>query len=430
MTIDRRGFVCALTALFWVAVPAGGEARADEGQRLSLVRAAEAGWPQWRGPRRDGISDEENLLQAWPEGGPKLLWKATGIGRGFSSPVVSGGAVYLTGDTESELVIAAFTTDGQLRWKTASGATWKKNYPGARASCCFDDGRVYHLNAHGDLVCLDAATGAKVWGVNLLERYEAKNITWGISESVLVHGDRVFATPAGAKGLVVAFDKRSGAEVWMTPAIEGEQAAYAAPILVDEGSRKVLVNCASAHTFGVDAATGALLWKKAHADPKNTVNVTPMLNGRRLFVTCSSRDYGAVCGLDTSGGSVARAWLRELKISHGGMLCVGGRLYGASSKGEATGWLALDAGDGRLTALDPSGVLGDGAAIYADGRFYLLTARGVMTLQDVTDTGFKPTGSFRLVEEKVQDAWAHPVLCDGRLYLRYHDTLFCYDVRR
>jgi outer membrane protein assembly factor BamB len=406
------------------------ESLAAEGPAPSLVRAAAPGWPQWRGPRRDGISEEKGLLQTWPEGGPKLLWKVSGIGRGFSSPVVSEGSVYITGDTETELVISSLTTDGQPRWKTASGEPWKKNFPGSRASCCLDGGKVYHLNAYGDLVCLEAATGAKVWGVNLLARYEAKNINWGISESVFVHGGRVFATPAGAKGLVVALDKRTGAEVWATPAIEGEQAAYAAPILVDDGGRQVLVNCASAHAFGVDAETGALLWKLPHADPKNTVSVTPMLYGRRLFVTCSSRDYGAVCGLDVAGGTVARAWLRELKISHGGMLCVGSRLYGASGKGEATGWVALDAGDGKLTAADPSGALGDGASIYADGRLYLLTARGVMTLQVITDTGFTPAGSFRLVEGKVQDAWAHPVLCDGRLYLRYHDTLFCFDVKR
>lgn len=422
------GFVWAVLVAAGASVVS--EAVAAEGPAPSLVCAAAPGWPQWQGPRRDGLSEEKGLLQTWPEGGPKLLWKVSGLGRGFSSPVVSEGCVVVTGDTDTELVISSLATDGRPRWKTASGASWKKNFPGSRASSCLDDGKVYHLNAYGDLVCLDAATGAKVWGVNLLERYEAKNITWGISESVLVHGGRVFATPAGAKGLAVALDTRTGAEVWATPGIEGTQAAYAAAILIDEGSRKVLVNCTSAHTFGVDAQTGALLWQTAHVDAKNTVNVTPMLFGRHLFVSNSSRDYGAVYGLHVDGGSVARTWLRELKVSHGGMLCVGGGLYGASSKGEMTGWLALDAVDGKMTAMDPSGTFAGGSAVYADGRFYCLTDKGVMHLVELTDAGFKSAGSFRLAEGKVQDAWAHPVLCDGRLYLRYHDTLFCYDVKR
>jgi outer membrane protein assembly factor BamB len=395
------------------------------------VRSAAADWPQWRGLKRDGISVESGLLQAWPEGGPKLLWKAAGIGRGYSSPIIAAGGVYITGDQDRELVISAFTLDGQPRWKAANGEPWKKSYPGARSSCSFDDGKLYHLNAHGVLACLDAATGGVTWAVNVLERYEAKNITWGLSESVLVQGERVYATPAGAKGLMVALDKRTGAPVWATPALEGEQASYSSPLLIQAGKRMLLVNGGSKNVFAVDAETGALAWQLPQADPKNTVCTTPVLAGRLLVFTSASRDYGAVSGVRLGEGSVSRVWTRELKIGHGGTVCVGGRLYGSSSRGDMLGWAAIDAETGVPTQVRAAGDLSDGSMIFADGRFYCLTARGGMTLQEVTAAGLRAVGSFQLaVEGKGQDAWAHPVVCQGRLFLRYHDTLYCYDVRR
>ena len=394
----------------------------------SLIRSAAPGWPQWRGLHRDGISAETGLLQAWPEGGPKLLWKVSGIGRGYSSPIVAAGGVYITGDQDKELVISAFTLEGQPRWKAANGEPWKKSYPGARASCCFDDGKLYHMNAHGNLACLDAATGGVAWAVNVLERYEGKNIMWGISESVLVHGDRVFATPAGAKGLMVALDKRTGAPVWAAPALDGEQASYSSPVLIQAGKRKLLVNGGSKYVFAVDAETGALVWQLPQVDPKNTVNTTPVLSGKRLLFTNSSRDFGAVFGVQLGDESASRVWTRELKIGHGGTVCVDGRLYGSSSRGEMLGWVAIDTEAGKLTQAKLAGDLPDGAMIFADGRLYCLTVKGVMTLHEVTEAGLRTAGTFRLAEG--QDAWAHPVLCQGRLFLRYDDVLYCYDVRR
>ena len=416
---------CVSVGLAAVGLP---RSAAAEEASPSLVRSAAPDWPQWRGLQRDGISAETGLLQSWPEGGPKLLWKVSGIGRGYSSPIVASGGVYVTGDSDKELVVSAFTLDGQPRWKAANGEPWKKSYPGARASCCFDDGKVYHLNAHGSLACLDAATGGVAWAVNVLERYDAKNINWGICESVLVHGDRVFATPAGAKGLMVALDKRTGAPLWATPALEGEQASYSSPILIQAGKRKLLVNGGSKYVFAVDAESGALAWQLPQVDPKNTVNTTPVLSGRLLLFTNSSRDYGAVFGVQLGDDAASQVWTRELKIGHGGTVCVDGRLYGSSSRGELLGWVAFDVASGKTTQAKPAGDLPDGSMIFADGRFYCLTVKGVMTLQEPTDAGFRAAGSFRLAEG--QDAWAHPVLAQGRLFLRYDDALYCYDVRR
>jgi outer membrane protein assembly factor BamB len=390
----------------------------------ALVRSPMPGWPQWRGPARDGISRETGLLQAWPRGGPPRLWSATGIGRGYSSPIVVEDTVYITGDRADDLVISAWALDGTLRWETKNGAAWKRSYPGARSACTYDDGRLYHMNAHGRLVCLDAASGAEQWAVDVLERFQGKNIIWGISESPVVLGNRVFATPAGERGLVVALDKRTGETVWATPTLADEQPSYASPILIETAGRTLLVNSAARHALAVDAQTGELCWTVPHEDPQNTVSTIPVLGGNHVVFTNASRGYGAVFGVHLDGVQGQKDWKQELTISHGSTICVDGQVYGASGRGVARGWVAIDAGTGQIQTLSS---LDGGSLIYADQRFYCLTQTGTMTLQQRTSDGFQTVGSFSLAEGR--DIWAHPVICDGRLYLRVHDTLYCYDIR-
>lgn len=400
-----------------------------DGAPCVLVRASASGWPQWRGPCRDGVSAETGLLQVWPEGGPKLVWRAAGIGKGYSSPVISRDGIFVTGDLDKDLVVSAFTLEGRPLWKALNGSAWKKSYPGARSTCAVDDRSVYHLNAYGGLTCLDAATGSNIWSVNVLERYGGSNITWGLCESVLVDGDCVFATPAGAKGAVAALDKRTGATVWAAPPIGGEQASYCSPILVDTGRRRLVVNCGSKHAFAVDAETGALAWRLPHMDPKNSVNITPMLSGGLALFNNASSDFGAIFGVPVEGAPLSRAWTSELTVGHNGMVCVNGWLYGVGFHGQQSGWMAVDAKSGRLKQMKTLKELDVGTSIFADRRLYCLTAKGLMTLQEITDNGFQGRGSFSLVQSKVQDAWALPAVCGGRLYLRYHETLFCYDIQ-
>ena len=398
---------------------------AAQEEAATLVRSAAPDWPQWRGPRRDGISDETGLLASWPEGGPERLWTASGIGNGYSSPIVVDGTIYITGDKDDELIISAISADGSLRWRTTNGASWQRSFPGARSSCTYDGGKLYHMNAHGRVACLDAATGTEIWTVNVLERFEAKNITWGISEALLVDGDRLFVTPAGAKGLMAALDKRTGATLWATPPIAGEQASYASPILIAAGGRRLLVNGTAQYAFAVDARDGKLCWKMRHLDPKTTIVSTPILSNGRLVFTNSSREFGGAYGVRFGGTPSDRVWSANVKISHGGTVCVDGRVYGASIRGAVNGWAAIDPAAGTPVRVSE---LPGGSVIYADERFYCLTQQGTMTLQELTSDGFQTTGSFQLVEAK--NAWAHPVVCRGRLLLRYQDTLLSYDVRR
>ncbi|MBI3857646.1 MAG: PQQ-like beta-propeller repeat protein [Planctomycetes bacterium] len=386
-----------------------------------LIPSKEPGWPQWRGPRRDGVSDEKGLLQAWPEGGPKLLWKSGDLGRGWSSPIVTGGSIYLTGDVGEELHVFALDLDGKPKWKAVNGKAWTGQYPGARGSCAFDDGRIYHLNSQGRAACLDAATGREQWAVDVLQRFEGTLILWGLAECLLVDGPRLIVTPGGRKAAMAALDKKTGATVWSSEPIEKNDAGYASPILFELGGRRHLVNYSSRQVFGVDADTGRLLWKRPRPSEYIALCFTPVFCGDGVFITTPGKNGGTRYRIGAADAEVL--WDNKLDTVQGGAVLFEGTIYGAGYEG-FKGWAGIDPATGR-----PAHSMKDfasGSLIAADGRLYCFSERGEMAL---FKPGFEPAGRFALPDDVRKDAWAHPVICDGRLYLRYHETLYCYDLR-
>jgi outer membrane protein assembly factor BamB len=388
------------------------------------IASPEAGWPQWRGKRRDGISDGKGLLKAWPEGGPKPLWKSEGLGRGWSSPVIVGDRIFITGDVGEELVVRALDLDGREVWKRANGKSWKGSYPGARASVAYSEGRIYLLNAHGRLACLEAADGREVWAADVVERFAAKVHTWAYSEGLVVDGPRVLVTAGGAKALVAALDKKSGETAWATEAVAGDSPSYVSPLLVRHEGRRLLIGASVLNGFGVDVDAGKLLWTIPMKTPYGVTASTPAYAGGRVhyaaaFITAAS--WNLVDG----GAKVEKAWDTPFDTCSGSFIHADGVLYGGGHK-RVKGWAAVDWATGARKAELPG--LATGAAIWADGRLYALAEDGRMALLTPASEGLTIAGEFRLTPDRVNDAWAHPVLLDGRLYLRYHGELRCYEV--
>ena len=404
-------------------------------------------WPQFRGPTRDGISTETGLLQTWPEGGPKQVWEVDGLGKGYSSPIIVDGVLYITGDVGEDLVVFAFDLDGKPKWKAKNGQSWKKSWPGCRASCTWNDGLLYHMNGHGRVICMEPATGAQKWVVDVLERFEAPNIKWGISECLLVDGDRVIVTPGGRKALMAALDKKTGETVWASkplhfarthrfggkavdpPEPDFDKAGYASPSLLEVGGRRLLMGCSARHLFCVDAENGGIVWKQGVFVRWEVIASMPAICGNSVFFTVPDEFGGKLWNVKADADSVALepAWQTPLDSCHGAMVLVDGRLYGAGHK-KSKEWGCIDVATGKM--LYTRADLAKGCAAYADGRLYLLSEKGIVELVEPTDAGFETKGRFRLVQPKQSDVWPHPVICGGRLYLRYHDTLRCYDIRR
>jgi len=416
---------CVLVGL--VALGACGAAGAGK-----LIASPEADWPQWRGPRRDGVSSETGLLDAWPAGGPKLLWKAGSLGKGWSSPIIVGQTIYITGDVGERLVIFAFDLDGKVKWQTPNGKAWKRAWPGARAACCYSEGMLYHMNGHGRLVCLDAATGKEQWSVEVLKRFRAKQPFFGLSECVLVDGKNVIVTPASETALIAALDKTTGKTVWTgkAPPEAAETAGYSSPILLTWGKTRQIIATTSFRTFAANADTGKVLWTAGLALTKNACSTIPVLCDDLVFVTNTSVDKMSTSMLKPTLASDAaeNAWTIELRNLSGSGVYTGGNLYVSGAR-TVKGFLCLDPKTGKARAALPEP--STAAMVYADGKLFVLSGDdGKVFLLKPTAKAFEIAGQFTLVEKvKKKDAWAHPVLLGGRLYLRYHDTLFCFDVK-
>jgi outer membrane protein assembly factor BamB len=281
------------------------------------------------------------------------------------------------------------------------------------------------VNAHGRVACLDAASGKELWAVDVLERYEGKQITWAISECLLVDGPRVIVTPGGRKALMVALDKTDGKEIWATEPLDPDTANYSSPILFRHGGRRLLVNCSSEHLFGVDADAGKLLWAEPMKTPNDVNAGMPVYGDGRIHVATPYITMGCYQLLE-QGTKVELAWPTPLDTCTGSFVLAGGVLY-AGGWQDVKSWIAIDWKSGETRGALKE--LRTGSALFADGRLYCLAEDGRVALVTPVSEGFTIAGEFRLARARENDAWAHPVLLDGRLYLRYHDTLACYDVR-
>lgn len=430
-----RGLLLAVVLGSRVPTLAGAASQAPDAR---LIASPEPGWPQFRGPRRDGLCDERGLLAEWPAGGPTRLWTATNLGLGFSSPIISRGRLFITGEVGDDLRLFAMDLKGRRLWEATNGEAWKGQFPGARASVTYSGGRLYHENAHGRLACYDARTGREVWAVDLLERFGGRNVTWALAECVLVGERRVYATAGGRDGLFVALDKRTGAVGWRSEPLfdtegegELESASYASPILVRFAGRRLLIGCSLRHLVCADADTGRLQWTRRLPTRYSVLALMPALVGDAVFVTAPHGKGARLFQLLAPAGPDERVGVREVWASpfeslQGCVVHRDGRLYGAHYQGRK-GWAALDAVTGRVLYEAPE--FAKGAVLAAGNRLYALCEDGWMLLLEGGEGSFGTHGRFRLADARARDAWAHPVIHDRRLYLRYHETLSCYDIR-
>src|SRR5262245_7938520 len=255
------------------------------------VSLTAADWPQWRGPNRDGLSTETGLLASWPAGGPRLEWRATGLGEGYSTVAVAGGRIFTQGQSgNQEFVIAFDVKTGARVWQTATGRSFRESRGnGPRGTPTIEGDRLYAMAADGLLVCLEAATGKSVWTQNVLQKFGGSNIPWGISESPLINGPHVIVTPGGRGASVVALNKTDGSLVWKGGS---DQAGYASAVTADVEGVRQIITLTSDSALGVRADNGQVLWRYTKV-ANNTANIaTPIVSNGYVFLS-TSYDTGA-----------------------------------------------------------------------------------------------------------------------------------------
>lgn len=388
----------------------------------SVAWAAES--PQFRGPERDGIFPEEGLLTTWPEAGPDMLWSAEGLGESYASISVVDGHVYTTGLIEGRGFAFALTTDGKHVWKKDYGPEHSGNgYPGTRTTPTVDGEHLYLVSSMGKAVALKTKDGSLAWEVDLVERFGAVNLYFGISESPLVDGDNLILTPGGKDATVVALNKKTGATVWTSKGL-GETSAYCNARIFDNGKIRQVITMVQKHMVGLDPANGTVLWRQPYPAEYDIHAVSPVFEGNRIYVSDGYGQGGRLFELAPAGSSVKELWHEEkLDIHHGGAVFLNGHIYGAASKGA---WYVLKAETGEIVAEIPR--LGKGAVVYADGLLYGYTEKGEVVLVNPDPKDFQKISSFKITKGSGQH-WSHPVINQGVLYIRHGEVLMAFDVK-
>jgi outer membrane protein assembly factor BamB len=378
-------------------------------------------WPQWRGPNRDGISKETGLLKQWPAEGPPLVWKAAGAGRGYSSFSISDGKLYTMGlRGDREFVVAFDVATGKEAWATAHGSAFRNDRgDGPRGTPTVDGDRVYALGGSGDLSVLDARTGKIVWTKNVLKEFGGSNITWGISESPLVLGNKVLVNPGGPGASIVALNKADGAVIWKS---QSDKAGYSSGIPVQINGETQVVFFTSERAVGLDAKDGRLLWD--YSRPANNVaNVaTPIVRANRVFISSDYGTGGGVVEIKPDNKAQEIWFTKDMRNHHSSSVLIGDYLYGFSS----AILTAIKFDTGEISWRDRS--VGKGSLVYADGNLYCFSENGVVGLVEASPTGYKEKGRFRIPQDSLP-TWTHPVVAGGRLYLRDQDTIYAFDVK-
>jgi outer membrane protein assembly factor BamB len=383
---------------------------------------------QWRGPNRAGVYDERGLLDAWPEKGPELLWSFQGLGAGHSSAAIGHNRVYLNGMPDTTGVLYCLDLDGNLLWKKTYGTEWHVNYTGPRSTPVIAGNHVYIQSGMGVVYCVDALSGDIIWEADLLSRFNAANIQWGMTESMLVDGDNIICTPGGEEHNVVALNRFTGETVWTSRGY-GEPAAYCSPILVEHNGTRLVVTMTATSIMGIDAATGEMYWR-AEQMQRNKIHAnSPLYSGGVIYCSSASAPENSgtlALSLSGDGKQVEQLWRNEsLQNLMGGLVLVDGNIFGSTYRSK--NWYAVDVSNGESTLLTND--FTNGVVVYADGLFYLYNESGEVALVKMDHETFEIISRFS-VTLGTGEHWAHPVIHNKRMYIRHGDALMVYDVAK
>jgi outer membrane protein assembly factor BamB len=432
------------------------------------LRGAPGDWPAWRGPDRTGVSAETGLLKEWPKGGPKQLWKITGLGDGHSTVSIAGGKIFVLGTKGgTEQLFALDVKDGKRLWAAELGAGGQSRMArGPLSTPTVDGDRVYALSSAGRLVCASADKGKVLWKKDLRGDFGGVKGMFGYSESPLVDGDKLIVTPGGDKATLVALNKKTGEVVWRGPVVgltskggkgmggfggkfgkgggkfgkggKGgfggmggfgayNSAGYASPIVIEVEKTRQYVQFLGGGVVGVSAKDGKLLWNYDAPSSGMANCSTVLFKDNSVFAAAGYGRGGGRAKLtvdDKGKWKAEQAYFVERMVNmHGGMVLVGDHVYGANEsqllcvnfKTGEVAWRARAAGKGSVVA--------------ADGMIIHRGEDGTVCLVEAGPKGYKEKGKFKQPDRSSQMAWPHPVVAGGKLYLRDAGALFCYDLK-
>ena len=380
---------------------------------------------QWRGPERNGIYPETNLLKEWPENGPELLWEFDELGLGHSSPVATNDKIFASGTIDSTTFIFAFDYEGNLLWKKALGLEWIKSFPGVRSTPLIYGDKGYLLSGRGVLYCFSSENGEINWTRDIFNEFDGVNIMHGITENLLIDDGKLYCSPGGKVNNIIALDPNTGDLIWSSPG-NSDTSAYCSPIIINHNEQKYLVTCMSNAAIAINADNGKLAWKydfnyywKVHGN-------TPIYQNGEVLVVDGFESGNFKLKISEDGQSVETAWKDTLlEDTFGDFVLMNGRLYGGCRFYDDS-WVCLDWETGKK--IHGQSDWGAGSIIAADGMLYCYGFNGEFGLVKPTPEGFELVSQFQ-VKGKKKDHWAYPIIKNGKLLVRYANSLMVYSIK-
>ncbi len=397
---------------------------------FAMVPVFAEDWPQWLGPRRDNSSTEK--IVPW-KGEIQVLWRKR-VGEGHSSPVVAEGRVFIhakVGNKNEEEIVAFDAKSGEEVWRTRyERAAFSSLFGnGPRATPAIVKDRLYTFGITGVLTCLNTKEGKKLWQVDTLQKFNAKNLFFGMACSPLVVGEHVIVNIGGKGNSIVAFDCGKGEVAWQSM---DDPASYSSPIAFGEGGQRQVVFLTGANVASLNPADGSVYWRVPLVDRLMESSTTPIRTGDLLLA--SSITYGSVgLKLETKDRKPAtvEAWKnKELTSYFSTPVAVGADhiyMVTGSTPGPFTKPSAdlhcIEAKTGKeLWKKAKIGTYHASLMRTGDDKLLMLTDFGELVLLEANAKEYR-----ELARAKVSgpETWAHPALANGRLYIRDKTDLIC-----
>ena len=387
---------------------------------------------QWRGPDRDGLYPDTGLMKEWPSGGPDLVLKKEGLGKGYSTPVLYEGHIYISGKKDSLDAVTKLDMEGNILWETVIDDVWEDSFPETKNTPTIENGKLYIMGGMGNVVCISTESGEVIWSVNTHEKFDAEFHAWGMAESLLLTDQAVISTPIGERTMVVALDKENGSTLWESKSLGGER-SYVSPLMINHNGREIILAVSHQFLLGVDPVSGEILFSfdvaTGHSEEDERINtVTPLYHNGSVFVNSGYDADAIMLSLNENGTEAKLKWSEATLDTHlGGMVLLDGYIYGSNWINNAKGnWVCQEWESGKVMYEEKWN--NKGSVIYADGLLYVYEEkRGTVGLVEPTPEGFKVISSFR-VNGGSGPYWAHMSIYDKKLLIRHGEVLFVYDI--
>jgi len=378
---------------------------------------------QWRGPARDGIYPGKNLLKTWPDQGPQLLWSADGLGDGYSSAVVTENAIFVSGADGNKGYINALDHDGKQLWRTFYGTEWDESYEGSRSTPLFYHGKLYMVSGMGKIFSMNPENGEMIWEINLLEKYGAVNLKWGMTENLAFFENMIYVTPGGKVHNILALDKDTGELIWTSRAKE-EISAYCSPLIVNHHGMDMLISQTENSIIGLNARTGGLLWSHPQPNQWSVHANTPFYADGIVYCVSGYGKGGVALQVSADASKATELWRdKNLDGRMGSFIVMDGYIYGPADQGMK--WFGLKWETGEKVF--EKNIIKKGNITAADNMLYLYGEDGKVVLAKPENGQIIEVSEFR-ISQGTNQHWAFPVIKNQKLYMRRGNSLLVFDI--